>query len=47
MTTAVLPETPAAAGELSVWPASTRPLPHGGLAVGGVSLTELWSPCAA
>ncbi|MFJ9076448.1 diaminopimelate decarboxylase [Streptomyces sp. NPDC102278] len=37
----VLPQTPADGGELSVWPASAKPLPHGGLAVGGVSLTEI------
>ncbi|MFJ3963681.1 diaminopimelate decarboxylase [Streptomyces sp. NPDC090036] len=29
------------ADDLSVWPASTDRLPHGGLAVGGVSLAEL------
>lgn len=32
---------PADAGELSVWPASATPLPHGGLAVGGVPLCEI------
>ncbi|MFG2712192.1 diaminopimelate decarboxylase [Streptomyces goshikiensis] len=41
MTIAVLPEMPAGAGELSVWPSSTTPLPHGDLAVGGVPLTEI------
>ncbi|WP_326586271.1 diaminopimelate decarboxylase [Streptomyces sp. NBC_01294] len=51
MTTAALSSTPAGAGtststststgELSVWPASTTPLPHGDLAVGGVSLREI------
>ncbi|MDX2391135.1 MULTISPECIES: diaminopimelate decarboxylase [unclassified Streptomyces] len=41
MTIAVLPEMPAGAGELSVWPSSATPLPHGGLAVGGVPLTEI------
>ncbi|WP_328929141.1 diaminopimelate decarboxylase [Streptomyces sp. NBC_00190] len=41
MTIAVLSEMPAGAGELSIWPASTTPLPHGGLAVGGVPLTEI------
>ncbi|MGW7327082.1 diaminopimelate decarboxylase [Streptomyces sp. NPDC054840] len=41
MTIAVLPEMPAAAGELSVWPSSATPLPHGGLAVGGVPLSEI------
>ncbi|MET3982796.1 diaminopimelate decarboxylase [Streptomyces sp. PvR034] len=30
-----------AAGELTVWPASTTRLPHGDLAVGGVPLTEI------
>lgn len=41
MTITALPETPAGADDLSVWPASTTRLPHGGLAVGGVSLTEV------
>ncbi|KPI17600.1 diaminopimelate decarboxylase [Actinobacteria bacterium OV450] len=41
MTTATLSEIPAGADELSVWPASTTRLPHGGLAVGGVPLTEI------
>ncbi|MFE4454828.1 diaminopimelate decarboxylase [Streptomyces sp. NPDC056796] len=31
----------AGAEDLSVWPASTRRLPHGGLTVGGVPLTEI------
>ncbi|MFD4864379.1 diaminopimelate decarboxylase [Streptomyces sp. NPDC058412] len=41
MTTVALSEIPASAGELSVWPASTTRLPHGDLAVGGVSLAEV------
>ncbi|MFD6885585.1 diaminopimelate decarboxylase [Streptomyces sp. NPDC059957] len=41
MTIAVLPEMSAAAGELSVWPASATPVPHGDLAVGGVPLGEI------
>ncbi|WP_328302245.1 diaminopimelate decarboxylase [Streptomyces sp. NBC_00435] len=41
MTVAALPEVPASADDLSVWPASTTRLPHGGLAVGGVSLPEI------
>ncbi|MFZ3495444.1 diaminopimelate decarboxylase [Streptomyces sp. 5.8] len=41
MTIAVLPSVPADAGELSVWPASATPLPHGDLAVGGVPLGEI------
>ncbi|MFI5980704.1 diaminopimelate decarboxylase [Streptomyces sp. NPDC051555] len=41
MTITVLPEIPTGADELSVWPASTTPLPHGGLAVGGVPLGEI------
>lgn len=41
MTITVLPGIPAGTGELSIWPASTAPLPHGGLAVGGVSLAEI------
>ncbi|MFJ6495071.1 diaminopimelate decarboxylase [Streptomyces virginiae] len=41
MTITDLPNAPAAAGELTVWPASTTRLPHGGLAVGGVPLSEI------
>ncbi|MER6254600.1 diaminopimelate decarboxylase [Streptomyces sp. NPDC001584] len=41
MTIASLSEIPAGAGELSVWPASTTLLPHGDVAVGGVSLVEI------
>ncbi|MFD8417440.1 diaminopimelate decarboxylase [Streptomyces sp. NPDC059650] len=41
MTTAVLSDLAEGAAELSVWPASTSRLPHGGLAVGGVSLAEV------
>ncbi|MFJ3908633.1 diaminopimelate decarboxylase [Streptomyces vinaceus] len=42
MTTVTVSELAAdAADELSVWPASTTRLPHGGLAVGGVPLTEI------
>lgn len=41
MTITDLPHAPAAAGELSVWPASTTRLPRGDLAVGGVSLAEI------
>ncbi|MFJ3203185.1 diaminopimelate decarboxylase [Streptomyces sp. NPDC086989] len=41
MTTVTLSEIPAGADELSVWPVSTTRLPHGGLAVGGVPLTEI------
>ncbi|WP_405486579.1 diaminopimelate decarboxylase [Streptomyces sp. NBC_00096] len=41
MTIAALPEIAAGADDLSVWPASTTRLPHGGLAVGGVDLTEI------
>ncbi|WP_330299849.1 diaminopimelate decarboxylase [Streptomyces sp. NBC_00503] len=42
MTITALPEIPAGTDDLSIWPASTTPLPHGGdLAVGGVSLTEI------
>ncbi|MEJ8642047.1 diaminopimelate decarboxylase [Streptomyces sp. MS1.HAVA.3] len=42
MTITVLSGVPAAsAGDLSIWPASTAPLPHGGLAVGGVPLTDI------
>ncbi|KOU28783.1 diaminopimelate decarboxylase [Streptomyces sp. WM6368] len=41
MTTAALSEVTAGADDLSVWPASVHCLPHGGLAVGGVSLAEI------
>ncbi|MFD5417862.1 diaminopimelate decarboxylase [Streptomyces sp. NPDC127069] len=41
MTVDVLSEVAAGTGDLSVWPASTARLPHGGLAVGGVSLAEV------
>ncbi|MCX4544923.1 diaminopimelate decarboxylase [Streptomyces sp. NBC_01565] len=41
MTMTTLPEVTAGADELSIWPASTSRLPHGGLAVGGVSLAEV------
>ncbi|MGZ9929185.1 diaminopimelate decarboxylase [Streptomyces sp. NC-S4] len=41
MTTTEVREAVTAADDLSVWPASTGRLPHGGLAVGGVSLAEL------
>ncbi|MER5760601.1 diaminopimelate decarboxylase [Streptomyces sp. NPDC002082] len=41
MTVTVLPELPTGADDLSIWPASVTRLPHGGLAVGGVSLTEV------
>ncbi len=41
MTTAALTEVTADADDLSVWPASAHCLPHGGLAVGGVSLAEI------
>ncbi|MFD8145640.1 diaminopimelate decarboxylase [Streptomyces sp. NPDC059708] len=41
MTVEVLPEVAAGADDLCVWPASTTRLPHGGLAVGGVSLAEV------
>ncbi|MGW7369760.1 diaminopimelate decarboxylase [Streptomyces sp. NPDC054841] len=40
MTQGVLDGIAADADDLSIWPASTTLLPHGGLAVGGVSLTE-------
>ncbi|MEU9237028.1 diaminopimelate decarboxylase [Streptomyces subrutilus] len=40
MTTVLLREVRAGADDLSVWPASTTRLAHGGLAVGGVSLAE-------
>ncbi|WP_330329180.1 diaminopimelate decarboxylase [Streptomyces sp. NBC_00536] len=41
MTITAPADAPANAGELSIWPASTTPLPHGGLAVGGVPLGEI------
>ncbi|MEV7547023.1 diaminopimelate decarboxylase [Streptomyces sp. NPDC089915] len=41
MTVEVLPEVAAGADDLRVWPVSTTRLPHGGLAVGGVSLAEV------
>ncbi|MFE5242656.1 MULTISPECIES: diaminopimelate decarboxylase [unclassified Streptomyces] len=41
MTTALTPVTTTDTDDLSVWPASTARLAHGGLAVGGVSLTEV------
>ncbi|MER5929059.1 diaminopimelate decarboxylase [Streptomyces sp. NPDC002054] len=41
MTIAALSEVAAGRDDLSVWPASTTRLRHGGLAVGGVSLTEI------
>ncbi|MCX5301036.1 diaminopimelate decarboxylase [Streptomyces sp. NBC_00193] len=41
MTIAALPEILTGADDLSPWPASTTLLPHGGLAVGGVALTEI------
>ncbi|MGG8407901.1 hypothetical protein ACM614_15385, partial [Streptomyces sp. 12297] len=41
MTAAVLSEGRTVADDLSIWPTSTTRLPHGGLAVGGVSLAEL------
>ncbi|MBZ4019004.1 diaminopimelate decarboxylase [Streptomyces purpurogeneiscleroticus] len=41
MTTVDAPLTAAAADELSVWPASTAPLPCGDLEVGGVPLAEV------
>ncbi|MYT25423.1 diaminopimelate decarboxylase, partial [Streptomyces sp. SID7760] len=42
MTTVTLSGTAAGSTDgLSVWPASTTRLPHGGLAVGGVPLTEI------
>ncbi|GHB59457.1 diaminopimelate decarboxylase [Streptomyces cirratus] len=41
MTTAVIPASEPGTGDLSVWPASTTRLPHGGLAVGGVDLVEV------
>ncbi|WP_030774622.1 MULTISPECIES: diaminopimelate decarboxylase [unclassified Streptomyces] len=39
--TAVVSKVQAVTDDLSIWPASTRRLPHGGLAVGGMSLAEL------
>ncbi|MGQ4429476.1 diaminopimelate decarboxylase [Streptomyces sp. SAS_260] len=36
----VLPQAPADADDLAVWPRSTRPAPTGDLTVGGVSLAE-------
>lgn len=39
--TAVLSEGKARADDLSIWPASTTQVSHGGLAVGGVSLAEI------
>lgn len=39
--TALLSKVRAVTDDLSIWPASTTRLPHGGLAVGGVSLVEL------
>ncbi len=41
MTTIALATEPAAGDDLSVWPGSTTRLPRGGLAVGGVDLTEI------
>ncbi|MFJ9340549.1 diaminopimelate decarboxylase [Streptomyces sp. NPDC101733] len=41
MTVTALPEVAPGADDLSVWPASADRLPHGGLAVGGVSLAEI------
>ncbi|MFF9909244.1 diaminopimelate decarboxylase [Streptomyces sp. NPDC013457] len=41
MTVVMAAETAADADDLSVWPASTAPLPHGDLAVGGVSLADV------
>ncbi|MGW9436379.1 diaminopimelate decarboxylase [Streptomyces sp. NPDC055607] len=40
MTAEIITEVTADAADLSIWPASTLPLPHGDLAVGGVSLAE-------
>ncbi|GAA3374059.1 hypothetical protein GCM10017750_05910 [Streptomyces racemochromogenes] len=39
--TVVLSEVQPRAGDLSIWPASTTRLAHGGLAVGGVPLAEI------
>ncbi|MFE3786904.1 diaminopimelate decarboxylase [Streptomyces goshikiensis] len=41
MTITALSEAAADADDLSVWPASTGRLPHGGLSVGGVPLAEI------
>ncbi|MFJ6048857.1 diaminopimelate decarboxylase [Streptomyces sp. NPDC092307] len=41
MTTVTVSKVAAGADDLSVWPASARRLPHGGLAVGGVGLAEI------
>ncbi|MGW0362956.1 diaminopimelate decarboxylase [Streptomyces sp. NPDC002990] len=41
MTVAALRDQSAGATDLSLWPASTTRLPRGGIAVGGVSLTEI------
>lgn len=41
MTTAVVPASEPGTDDLSVWPASTTRLAHGGLAVGGVDLAEV------
>lgn len=41
MTTVTMSKVAAGADDLSVWPASARRLPHGGLAVGGVCLAEI------
>ncbi|MGE7385209.1 diaminopimelate decarboxylase [Streptomyces sp. NPDC004126] len=41
MTTAVIPASAPGTDDLSVWPASTTRLPHGGLAVAGVDLAEV------
>ncbi|MFD0141762.1 MULTISPECIES: diaminopimelate decarboxylase [unclassified Streptomyces] len=41
MTVVLASETAADADDLSVWPASTTPLPDGDLAVGGVSLADV------
>lgn len=41
MTVAALPGITTDADDLSIWPASASRLPHGGLAVGGVSLSEI------
>ncbi|WP_329123501.1 diaminopimelate decarboxylase [Streptomyces sp. NBC_01353] len=41
MTIALVSEIAAEEDDLSVWPASTTRLPHGGLAVGGVSLADI------
>ncbi|MFE7749646.1 diaminopimelate decarboxylase [Streptomyces sp. NPDC057428] len=41
MTVITPPGTVAGTDDLSVWPSSTSRLPHGDLAVGGVSLTEV------